>query len=205
MEINKKFLDNITDFIFPEDAPASADIIFIPGDGYPQMAERAARLWKQGYAPRILPSGRYSVLQGSFAGVKDKQEVYGDDYKTEWEFLCHVLTSHGVPREVILREEAATYTYENAIYSRQVTDHAGLTIRRGIICCKSFHARRCKMYYQLLYPETEFYLCPVQVQGIARDTWHQSREGIETVLGEAGRCAGQFREILLTGKYITGP
>ena len=82
MEINKKFLDNITDFIFAEDTPSSADIIFIPGDGYPQMAERAAGLWKQGYAPWILPSGRHSILQGSFAGVKDKENVYRDNYKT---------------------------------------------------------------------------------------------------------------------------
>ena len=38
----QNFLDQFTDFVFVEHAPAASDIIFIPGNGYPQMAERAA-------------------------------------------------------------------------------------------------------------------------------------------------------------------
>ena len=53
-----KFLSSFTDFIFLEDEPKKADVIFVPGNGFPQMAERAAQLWKDGYAPWILPSGR---------------------------------------------------------------------------------------------------------------------------------------------------
>ena len=44
----ERFLDQITDFIFVETPVERADIIFVPGNGYPQMAERAAELWKQG-------------------------------------------------------------------------------------------------------------------------------------------------------------
>ena len=36
--------DDLTRQIFVEDRPEKADVIFIPGNGYPQMAERAAEL-----------------------------------------------------------------------------------------------------------------------------------------------------------------
>ena len=36
----EEFLKQIEDFIFIEDKPEKADVIFVPGNGYPQMAER---------------------------------------------------------------------------------------------------------------------------------------------------------------------
>ena len=37
-----RFIEQISEFIFAEDEPEKADIIFIPGNGYSQMAEKAA-------------------------------------------------------------------------------------------------------------------------------------------------------------------
>lgn len=194
--INQKaFLDNFTNFIFLEDHPRKSDIIFVPGNGYPQMAERAALLWKSGYAPWILPSGRYSVLTGKFAGVQANQERYADQYETEWDFLFDVLLKNGVDRQVILRENQATYTYQNAIFSRNVTDREKIPVNRAIICCKAQHARRCRMYYQLLYPEAELLICPSDV-GINRTNWYLTEDGIEEILGEVERCGKQFHKIL---------
>ncbi|MGN1140901.1 MAG: YdcF family protein [Oliverpabstia sp.] len=190
-----KFLSNFTDFIFLEDEPQKADVIFVPGNGFPQMAERAAQLWKNGYAPWVLPSGRYSVLTGKFAGVQAEVQKYSGEYETEWDFLYDVLTKNGVDGQAVLKENQATYTYQNAIYSRQVTDAAGMEVKKAIICCKAQHARRCRMYYQLLYPETDFMICPSDV-GINRTNWFLSEEGIEEVLGEVERCGKQFHKIL---------
>lgn len=191
----EKFLSYFTDFIFVNDRPQKADVIFLPGNGFPQMAERAAALWKEGYAPRILPSGKYSVLEEKFAGVQAGADRYGGDYETEWEFLRAVLMKNGVPEKVILQENRATYTYENAIFSRQVLDELGIKVRRGIICCKEHHARRCLLYYQLLFPEAELLVCPADT-GINRNNWMDSGEGIDQVLGELERCGGQFHKIL---------
>lgn len=94
------------------------------------MAEKAAELYGQGYAPYILPSGRYSITMGKFAGVQSKKEIYDGDYETEWEFLKTVLMKNKVPEEAILREDQATFTYENAIYSRQVTDMLGIEVKQ---------------------------------------------------------------------------
>ena len=44
----EKFLQELETFIFVENKPEKADIIFVPGNGYPQMAEQAAILYKEG-------------------------------------------------------------------------------------------------------------------------------------------------------------
>ena len=188
----KLFQTRITEFIFVNQEPEPADIIFVPGNGYPQMAERAAKLWREKMAPRILPSGRYSVTLGHFAGVMEKEAQYGGEYETEWEFLSHVLQQNGVPQDCILRENQAMFTYENAIYSRKVTDCAGLEIKKAILCCKSHHARRCLMYFQRLYPQTEFLVCPSDIENITRENWYETEKGITEVMGEADRIIRQF-------------
>ena len=50
----ERFLDQISDFIFVEDKPERADIIFVPGNGFPQMSIEAARLWKEGMAASLF-------------------------------------------------------------------------------------------------------------------------------------------------------
>ena len=61
----REFVKEIGDFIFLENDPERADIIFVPGNGYPQMAEKAAELYKKGFAPLVLPSGKYSITDGT--------------------------------------------------------------------------------------------------------------------------------------------
>lgn len=187
-----EFLKKTEDFVFVEDKPEKADVIFVPGNGFPQMAERAAQLYKEGYAPYILPSGKYSITMGKFVGVQSRREIYDGDYETEWEFLKNVLMKNGVPEEAILREDQATFTYENAIYSRQVTDGKGIQVKNAILCCKTYHARRSLMYYQLLYPETRILVCPACPDGITRENWRETEDGVEAVTGEVDRIIRQF-------------
>lgn len=194
--MNQAFLDQITEFVFAEHKLEEADIIFIPGSGYPQLAEEAARLYHQGWAPWILPSGRYSITTGKFSGVLDKQECYQGSYETEWDFLSQVLQEKGVPGTAILKEDRATYTYENAIYSRQVTDGMGLEIKKAILCSKPYHARRCLLYYQLLYPDTKFMVYPIKDSKIQRNNWFLTEEGTRLVFGELERMGTQFHEIM---------
>ncbi len=54
------FYDGITEFIFVENQPQKADVIFLPGGAYPEAALYAAKLYQECYAPLVLPSGKYS-------------------------------------------------------------------------------------------------------------------------------------------------
>ena len=191
-----KWIGEMTDFIFLEDAPQPADILFIPGNGHAEPAELAARLYREGYAPRVLPSGRYAIGSGGFCGQKSGAREYVGRFETEWAFMRHVLLENGVPETAILREDEATYTYQNAIFSRRRTDSEQLVIRRAIICCMPIHARRAQMYYETLFPEAELLMCPVKGAAITWENWMHEPEGIDVVLGEVERCGKQFHDIL---------
>ena len=192
MEEYQRYLKETEEFFFVEHKPEPADIIFVPGNGYPQMAEKAAALYKEGMAPFVLPSGRYSVSAGRFGGVLEKKDRYGENFETEWDFLHHVLVKNGVKDEDVLKENRATFTFENAVFSRNVTDEQGIFVKKAILCCKTCHARRSLMYYQYAYPETEFYVVPVDVDGITRENWRKTKKGIEAVTGELTRIVSQF-------------
>ena len=192
------FASALTDFVFAEDPVSEADIIFVPGNGYPQMAEEAAALYRRGYAPRILPSGRFYIYDDAFDGVKARQEIYTGPYETEWAFARDVLIKNGVPEAAILREDRAGFTYENALYSRTVLDEAGIWVTKGIVCCLACHAARCRQYYRLLFPEAEIMIHPTPANGITRDNWMTTPEGITIVTGETARCGQQFEDILMT-------
>ena len=89
-------------------------------------------------------------------------------------------------------ENQATFTYENAIFSRQVTDLHKIQVKKVILCCKTYHARRSLMYYQLLYPETVIMVCPACPDGITRENWRETETGVEAVTGEIDRIVKQF-------------
>ncbi len=189
-------IQDITNFIFVEHIPEKADIIFIPGSSWPETCEKTAKLWLSGYAPYILPAGKYGMNQDSFTVPKSLQTKYPHQYKSEWEYMSHILVQSGVNEEAILKEDESMYTYQNAFNSRHVTDALGLKIKTAIICCQSFHARRCLMYYQWAYPETRFMVCPIETENINKHNWYKNTYGIKRVMGELMRCGSQFVEAI---------
>ena len=56
----------ISEFIFVKHQVKKADAILIPGNNEGMLAVHAAELYKEGYAPIIIPSGKYSILKGKF-------------------------------------------------------------------------------------------------------------------------------------------
>lgn len=188
----ERFIQAVNEFIFVEDQPEKADVIFVPGSRKIENAIRAAELYKAGYAPYVLPSGRFSTLHGRFLGVPEKYAAdYPDEYATEWEFYRAVLLKHGVPDEAILREDQATYTWENAQYSRDVLQRLGIPCKTAILCSHAFHARRALLYYSAAMPETRFIVCPAETPGNTRRDWFLTEKGRNRVLGEVQRLGSQ--------------
>ncbi|WP_459476554.1 YdcF family protein [Clostridium saccharoperbutylacetonicum] len=194
--VGGEIIKDITSFIFIEDKLEKADIIFIPGGSWPEPAENAAKLYLANYAPFILPSGKYSMSKGYFPGAMTKANEYTGPYYTEWAFMKDVLLSYKVTEDAILKEDNATWTKENAFKSREVTDKYNLKIKKAIICCKSFHAKRCLMFYCWAYPSTEFLISPVDVENVTKDNWFKTENGIDKVMGELSRCGGQFKKAI---------
>lgn len=159
-----------------------SDVILVPGSSHPQLMERAAMLYHQGFAPRILPSG------GETPHVKT----------TEWEFLKDTGISLGVPPEAILKEDKATNTFENSLNSLEVLLQQGSAPKSVILVCKNYHARRALFTYQLVFPkETIFYVSPVTDRtGITKDNWYKDEDRIKYVMNELEKVGKYFRKAI---------
>jgi uncharacterized SAM-binding protein YcdF (DUF218 family) len=190
--MNNRIIKDITNFIFVEDEPQKADAIFLPGGSHPEQPEYAVELYHKGYAKWIIPSGGVSVKRDKWPGVRSKADIYNGDYQSDCEFFTDVFVKNGVPADVIVGEDKSGHTRDNAFLSRMAVDEKGVEIKTAIIVCKAFHARRCLMLYQMAFPNTAFYVCPVVCMGITKDNWYKSEQGIDRVLGEFARCGNQF-------------
>ena len=102
---------------------------------------------------------------------------------------------NGVPEAAILREDQATYTWENALRSREVLASAGVKADTAILCCHAFHARRALLYYQAAMPQTRFIVCPTATPGYTREDWYLTPKGRDRVLGEVARLGSQVRDV----------
>lgn len=188
-----RVIDDITDFIFISDEPRPADVIFLPGGTSPETPEYAAKLYRDGIAPLLIPSGKFSIGRERFRGVSGGYHTkYSADYKTECEFFTDVLRRAGVPESAILGEDKAGFTRENAFLTAQLACDRRLHFDKAIIVCKSFHARRCLMYYQFAFPDTELIICPVEWRDATRRNWYKTKSGMTRVLGELRRCGDQL-------------
>lgn len=190
--MNDKIIADITNFIFVEDKPQKVDAIFLPGGSHPEQSEYAAELYHKGYAKWLIPSGGVSVKRDKWPGVRSKTDIYNGDYQSDCEFFTDVFVKNGVPADAIIGEDKSGHTRDNAFLSRKVVDENGIEIKTALIVCKAFHARRCLMLYQIAFPDTKFYVCPVVCMGITKDNWYKSEQGIDRVLGELARCGNQF-------------
>lgn len=182
----------ISEFIFVSHPPKKSDVIFLPGGSNPRQGEHAARLYREGWAPLLIPSGGVSVKFERWQGVAERAEEYPGEFHSDCEFLTHVLIKNGVPPEAIVGESESGHTRDNAYLSRKLADEKGIRPKTAILACKSFHARRCLMLYSMAFPETDFIVCPVDCYGITKDAWFTFEKGVDKVLGELSRCGNQF-------------
>ena len=190
--MNRRIIADITNFIFVSDEAGKVDAIFLPGGSHPEQPEYAARLYHQGYAKWLIPSGGISVKRDKWPGVRSKADIYNGNYQSDCEFLTDVLLKNGVPASAIIGENKSGHTRDNAFLSRKAVDERGTDIKTALIVCKAFHARRCLMLYQMAFPDVDIKVCPVHCYNITKDNWYKSEAGIDRVLGELARCGNQF-------------
>ena len=174
--------DCISEFIFVETDVEKSDVILIPGASQPQLMEKAAELYNRGFAKYILPSG----------GVNPKLI----HHESEWEYLKTIGIKLGVPENVILREDKAQNTFENAQFSWNFLQSLNIPIRNVILVCKAYHSRRALLTYRTIFPlNINFYISPViDKRGITKDNWFQNEGSISIVMSEVVKIGNYFRD-----------
>lgn len=133
-------------FLCVDSGRASADVIVALGGGVHELrAERAAELFQQHAAPRIIITGA------------------GDD-----EINRLILRQKGVPASAIEVEGNSTTTRENAEFTIKML--RAENIHRVILVTSWYHARRALKTFEHFAPELKFYSRPSYAT-FGREEW----------------------------------
>jgi len=138
-------------YLFPQElltldsGPVTADVLVVLGGGMDERPERAAELFKQGAAPKILVSG---------TGDAEANAQY--------------LARHGVPPTAITQEGESVSTLENAKFSVLLLRSMG--VHRVILVTSWYHSRRALACFRHFAPEISFYSRPTYF-GYHRRDW----------------------------------
>ncbi len=194
---NYASFDNIGKFIFLSENPKKADMILIPGAPIKELAEHGAYLWKEGYAPKILVSGKYYMTYESLEDEFNRFSASSGDSlgcATEAEYLTKLMVMHGVDESAVIQERDATNTFDNAKFTKRIIeeDLKDENIKHVILCCQAFHARRALMTYQSELKDIKITVCPVVTRGISISTWMDNLKSYNLVLSELRKCGEYF-------------
>lgn len=120
-----------------------SDLILALGSNDIRVAEYAADLYLQGFAPLLMFSGNVGAL------TKDQFT------KPEAEVFADIALQKGVPAAAILREPESTNTGENIEFSRRVLAAQKIDPARIILVQKPYMERRAFATFRQRWPEKE--------------------------------------------------
>jgi uncharacterized SAM-binding protein YcdF (DUF218 family) len=135
-------------FLCVDSGPVKADVIVVLGGASHERPERAAELFKQRAAPRIIVSG------------------FGD-----CEINRRLLMEAGVPANVIEMENQSRTTKENAEFTIKLLRKEKLN--SAVIVTSWYHSRRALKTFQHFAPEIKFYSRPSYF-AFARKDWSRN-------------------------------
>lgn len=132
-------------FICVDSGKVSADVIVVMGGGSHERPLRAAELFKQHAAPRIILTG------------------VGDD-----QINRRLLLAAGVPASAIQVEGKSTTTQENAEFTLKLLRAENL--HSAILVTSWYHSRRSLKTFEHYAPDLKFYSRPAYF-AFAREDW----------------------------------
>lgn len=107
-----------------------ADLILVCGNDDEMTSERTLELYNSGYAPLILISG--SGSEKNRDGFKDNEALR----------IANYIIKNGVPSDVILIEDKARSTGDNALFSKKLLEEKNITANKIILVTKPYMERR---------------------------------------------------------------
>ena len=150
------------------DSPAKADAIVVLGGGLKYRPAAAAKLYLEGYAPKILTTD-VALRPSEQKGLK----------QPERDLTRKILLNQGVPDSAIERVgHAVRNTYQESL---AVQDWAAAhNATRLLITTEIFHTRRVKWLFRKRFKNTgtEVRLVAVQPADYAATNWWQVKAGL---------------------------
>ncbi len=147
-----------------------ADCILVLGSHDTRVAERGAELFREGWAPRMVFSGRLGSLT---------KEIWT---RPEAELFAEIAQRQGVPRERMLLETQSTNTGENARLTRTLLEREGMTPKTLIVVTKPYMERRVLATFGKMWPEPEVIVTSPQIAWEDYPTAEITRERVVHIM-----------------------
>lgn len=144
-------LQILWDYLGMNQAPEKADCIVGFGNFNTNIARRAAELYCQGYAPKVLFTGG---LGRNTAGLLPEPEAVR---------FARVAMACGVPEADILLEPDSTNTAENILFTRRLLEERGIPHSHILGVHQPFMERRIFAAMGVYWPEPRFTVTSPQV------------------------------------------
>lgn len=128
-----------------------ADCIFVLGSHDTRVAEYAADLFLQGWAPYIVFSGGLGSLT---------IDIFK---KPEADIFAEIAINKCVPRDKIIIENKSTNTGENVQFTREILKQKGLDFASFILVQKPYMERRAYATFKKVWPEKKFIVTSPQI------------------------------------------
>ena len=144
-------LQILWDYLCLAQEPAKTDVIVGFGNFNVNIARRAAELYLQGFAPKILFTGG---LGRNTLGILPEPEAVR---------FARVAMEEGVPGKDILIEDRSTNTAENIRFTRELLLAAGLENPRMLGVHQPFMERRIRAAFGVYWPEAKLRVTSPQV------------------------------------------
>lgn len=162
--------ERIWDYMHLGHALTKSDLILALGSNDLRVAEYAADLYLQGWAPRLMFSGNVGALTRT---MFDKPEA---------EKFADVAINKGVPASAILLEAASTNTGENIQFSRQLLADRGITAQRIILVQKPYMERRAYATFMNFWPGIELIVTSPPISFAEYPTTQLSQETVINIM-----------------------
>lgn len=168
-----KPLEVLWNYLRLDETPEKADVIVGFGCYDKTVAHRAAELYHQGYAPKVLFTGG---LGRNTDGLFSMPEAV---------VFAREAMDRGVPEADILLEDKSTNTKENIEFTRALLEREHIPHRRILGVHKPYMERRIKAAMGVYWPELSF-------------TVTSPRVGLEEALAGAAALGMTREEVIAT-------
>ena len=128
-----------------------ADCILVLGSHDTRVAERAAELYLQKWAPLLIFSGGLGRL------------TEGVWTETEADLFAKIAIDKGVPREAILIENKSTNTGENILFTRRLLRENKIDPQSFIVVQKPYMERRSFATFKKHWPDKKLIVTSPQI------------------------------------------
>ena len=147
----KAWAKQLWDYHHMQHALQQSDCILALGSHDTRVANRAAELYLDGWAPLLIFSGGLGRLT---AGAWTEAEAT---------LFARIAIDKGVPADAILVEDRSSNTGENILFTQQLLQQKGLSPQRFIVVQKPYMERRSYATFKKHWPEKELVVTSPQL------------------------------------------